>query len=206
MTVTLGELAFFAGGLFLLFLTPGPVWVALVARVLRGGFGAAWPLALGVVIGDVLWCFLAITGLSWLVAQYAGAMEALRWIAAVVFIAMGVMILRSDQHALDSDSRLTRPGFWGGFSAGLLVIIGNPKAIVFYMGILPGFFDLSSLTAIDIILVCGLAAAVPFVGNLALAAFVGRVRDLIRSPQALRRMNITAGILLIAVGLAIPLL
>jgi hypothetical protein len=36
---------------------------------------------------------------------------------------------------------------WAGFLAGLAVILGNPKAILFYMGMLPGFFDLRALTS-----------------------------------------------------------
>ena len=43
---------------------------------------------------------------------------------------------------MDADSRLTRPGRWAGFAAGVAAVIGNPKAILFYMGVLPGFFDL----------------------------------------------------------------
>jgi threonine/homoserine/homoserine lactone efflux protein len=30
-----------------------------------------------------------------------------------------------------------------GFLAGLAAILANPKAILFYMGMLPGFFDLT---------------------------------------------------------------
>ena len=43
MTISAADLAFYAFGIFLLFLTPGPVWVALLARALSGGFAAAWP-------------------------------------------------------------------------------------------------------------------------------------------------------------------
>ena len=49
MTISATDILFYAGALFILFLTPGPVWVALTARAMSGGFAAAWPLALGVV-------------------------------------------------------------------------------------------------------------------------------------------------------------
>lgn len=204
MTIGIPELALFASALFVLFLTPGPVWVALTARAMSGGFHAAWPLALGVVVGDVLWCFLAIKGVAWILTVYGGFLEALKWVAAAVFIAMGLLILRNADKTIASDSRLTRPGMWAGFVAGLAVIIGNPKAILFYMGMLPGFFDLAALTPIDIAAVCTLAALVPFAGNMILARFIDRVRALLSSPRALRRTNMTAGILLILVGLIIP--
>lgn len=205
MSLGIGELALFAGALVVLFLTPGPVWVALVARSLAGGFQAAWPLALGVVVGDVLWALLAVLGMSWVVEQWGGALTTLKWVAAAVFLWMGWSILRHADKTIGSDSRLTRPGLWQGFTAGLMVILANPKAILFYMGMLPGFFDLSAMTWADTAAICALAALVPFLGNLVLASMVGRVRAVLSSPRAVRRMNVTAGVLLIIVGLVIPL-
>ena len=145
MTITASDMAFYAGALLILFLTPGPVWVALTARTLSGGFHAAWPLAMGVVVGDVLWPFLAILGVTWIVGVFAGFMTLLRWVACLTFLTMGVLIIRHAGHSISSSSRLTRPGMWAGFVAGLAVILGNPKAILFYMGVLPGFFNLPRL-------------------------------------------------------------
>ena len=71
MTLTPSEILLYMGALAILFFTPGPVWVALVARGVSGGFHAAWPLALGVVVGDILWPLLAIFGVSLLVEIYA---------------------------------------------------------------------------------------------------------------------------------------
>lgn len=206
MTISAGDLLLYAGALFVLFLTPGPVWVALIARALSGGFHAAWPLALGVVVGDVLWPFLAILGVTWIVSVYGGFLIALKWVACLTFLIMGGLILRSADKTIASDSRLTKPGMWAGFLAGLAVILGNPKAILFYMGMLPGFFDLTALTWLDIAAICFLSFLVPLIGNLILAASIHRAKAFLTSPIALRRTNITSGILLILVGLAIPFL
>ena len=70
MNLATSDLLLYAGALCVLFLTPGPVWVALIARTLAGGFNGAWPLALGVVVGDVLWPLVAIFGLTWLVTGH----------------------------------------------------------------------------------------------------------------------------------------
>ena len=204
MTLSPYELLLYAGALCVLFLTPGPVWVALIARTLSGGFNGAWPLALGVVIGDVLWPLVAIFGLTWLVSLYGGILQVIGWIACVMFITMGVLLIRHADKTLAADSRLTRPGMWAGFLAGVAVIIGNPKAVLFYMGMLPGFFDLTAVTTIDIVAICTLSFIVPLLGNLMLALFIGRARALLTSPTALKRTNIGAGFLLIGVGLIIP--
>ncbi len=205
MTVTLTQLGLYAGALAILFLTPGPVWVAMIARTMSGGFNAAWPLALGVVVGDILWPLLAIFGVSYLVSIYADFMTILRYLGALVFFVMGVALLRHANVSLAEDSRLTKPGMWAGFMAGLLVILSNPKAILFYMGILPGFFDISAITWPDILAICALSMIVPLLGNLILAVSIDRARRFLDSPTAVRRMNISAGILLILVGIVIAL-
>ncbi|WP_147126495.1 LysE family translocator [Shimia ponticola] len=205
MTMSPADLGLYAFAVVILFLTPGPVWVALLARAMSGGFNGAWPLALGVTVGDMLWPFLAILGVSWLVNEIEGLLLILKWVAAVMFLVMGVLLIRNADAKLGSDSRLTRPGMWSGFVAGLLVILGNPKAILFYMGLLPGFFDLTAVTWPDIAAILLVSMLVPLAGNLALGAFVSKVRGLLSSPTALRRLNIASGGLLIFVGIIIPL-
>lgn len=205
MTLAATDLALYALAIFVLFLTPGPVWLALVARSVSGGFHAAWPLALGVVVGDVLWPFLAILGVTWIVSVFSGFMLALRAIATVMFVCMGILLIRNAGRTISADSRLTRPGIWAGFLAGLAAILGNPKAVLFYMGVLPGFFDLSRVTPWDMAAVVGISFAVPLSCNLVLALLVDRIRRLITSPGALRRTNVVSGVLLILVGLIIPL-
>lgn len=205
MTASLFDLALYAGGIFILFITPGPVWVALIARTLSGGFKSAFPLALGVVIGDILWPFLAILGASWLVNEIDGIMTILRWAAVIIFLWMGIGLLRKRDTTIGENSALTKPGMWAGFAAGVAIILSNPKAILFYMGVLPGFFDLTQLRPMDIVAICTISAAVPLAGNAVLSLLVHRAREIVKSPTAIRRMNVTSGILLICVGLIIPL-
>lgn len=204
MTVTLSQLALYALGMAGLWAVPGPVWVALTARALSGGMAAAWPLAVGVALGDLLWPLCAVLGLAWVLSLYGDALEVLRWVAALVFIVMGLLLIRAPAKAPGTDSRMTRPGIWAGFSVGVAAVIGNPKAILFYMGFLPGFFDLGRVNGWDIAAILAISAIVPMVGNLCLALFLDRARRLLSSPQAVRRLNIGSGVLLVLVGLVIP--
>jgi threonine/homoserine/homoserine lactone efflux protein len=204
MTVTAESLWLYAGALVLLWITPGPVFVALTARALSGGFRSAWPLAVGVTIGDILWPLVAIFGLTWIVSQFSHLMAVLHWVAAIIFVVMGVLLIRhAGNSIISSEGRLTRPGLWPAFSAGVAAVIGNPKAILFYMGVLPGFFDLTKVTVPDIAAILLLSASIPLMGNLFTAFAVGQARRLLSSPQALWRLNVAAGSLLVAVGLLI---
>ena len=205
MSISLQDLIFYAGGMAVLWVIPGPVWVALIARTLSGGFASAWPLAVGVALGDMIWPMAAILGLSWILSVYGGFLTLLHWVAALTFVAMGVLLIRKPAAAPTADSRLTRPGRWAGFAIGVAVVIGNPKAILFYMGVLPGFFDLSRVNGADIAAILTVSASIPMIGNLGLALFLDRARKLVSSPESIRKMNRFSGVLLIGVGIVIAL-
>ncbi len=205
MTLWFWDVLLYAGALLVLFLTPGPVWVGLIARSLSGGFQSAWPLALGVAVGDVLWSLLAIFGVTWILSIYGTFIEALKWVASGMFLTMGLLLIYNAKKIINIDKRLTSPGMLAGFIAGLIVILGNPKAILFYAGMLPGFFDLTKLTAVDIAVIVTLSMVVPLFGNLVMAVFMHKLRKLLANPNSLKLMNKLSGILLIGVGLIIPL-
>lgn len=203
MTITFPQLALYAGAIVILFLTPGPVWVALMARAMGGGFASAAPLAVGVALGDMFWPLAAIFGLSWLLTVYGDLLDMMRWVAVAMFLFMGVQLYRHADKRISGDSRLMRPGAGAGFLAGVTVILANPKAILFYMGVLPGFFDLTRVTGADIAAILCVSAIIPMLGNLGLALLIDRVRALLKSGRALARMNRTAGVLLVLVGIVI---
>ena len=161
MTITASEIGLYIAALFLLFLTPGPVWVASFQADL------------------IFW---------------------LKYVAVFVFFAMGVHLLRLKIETINLPNQLTRPGMLAGLLAGILVILGNPKAILFYIGILPGFFTLAALQPIDIAVIGGLSALVPFLGNLALALMFDHVSKMFNSPVLRQRINRITGVVLICVG------
>ena len=194
----------YAGAMLAIWLTPGPVWVAIMARALSGGWAGVWPLAIGVAIGDALWPLIALFGLAMVVSEQAALLAALRWVAALVFVAMGAALLAHARRMTGrGDSRLTRPGLWAGFSAGLLAITGNPKAALFYVTVLPGFFDVGRLTRADVAVIVAMSALIPLALNLGIGAAVTAARARLATPRGMMLMNLGSGLLLVAVGLAI---
>ena len=205
MTITLAQLGAYAAALAALVLTPGPVVAALIARAATGGVAAAVPLAAGVAVGDVAWPLVAMLGLGVLATVWAGFLAALRLVGAAILIWMGVELVRKAPaaalRAAAGGAARERP--LAGFLAGLSVIAGNPKAILFYLGILPGFFDFSRLTVLDMVVICAVSATIPFLGNLAWAALFARARRWLADPVAMRRVHVAAGAALVVVGVGI---
>jgi len=205
LTITAGQLAAYAAALAALVATPGPVVAALIARAATGGVAAAVPLAAGVAVGDLGWPLLAMLGLGVLAGVWAGVMTALRLVGAAILIWMGVQLIRKAEaaalRAAAGGAARERP--LAGFLAGVSIIAGNPKAILFYLGILPGFFDFRTLTPLDMGVICAVSAAIPFLGNLAWAALFARARRWLADPVAMRRVHVAAGVALCAVGVGI---
>ena len=65
----------------------------------------------------------------------------LRYAGAAILVWMGVSLVRKAGALAAAAGGPARERGWSGFAAGLTVIAGNPKAILFYAGVLPGFFD-----------------------------------------------------------------
>ena len=204
MSISFSDLIFYAFGIFVLFLTPGPVWIAIISRSITGGLNGAVPLAAGVAIGDIIWPTLAIAGSAALAASYANLLLYLKYLAVILFVVLGINLINNQNSKVSSQNlKLIKSSELAGFTAGLLVIIGNPKAALFYLGILPGFFNLSRLTITDCIAIALVSSLIPFLGNLALAVMVEKSREIISSAAAMRKLNILSGCLLIFVGLLI---
>ena len=205
MTIDGNQIFLYFLALVILFLTPGPVWVALIARTVSGGSKSSIPLALGVSLGDMIWPFVVYFSLSLLISLYSDILLIFRYVASFVLILMGLQIIYLRNKTLSEDHRLTKSGFIAGFYAGFIAVTANPKASLFYMTLLPGFFDFELIRIIDVCLISLLSFSIPMIGNILMILFVAKVRSLLSSPHAVRMTNLISGILLVFVGISISI-
>ena len=205
MSIDSNQIFLYFLALIILFLTPGPVWVALIARTVSGGAKSSISLALGVSLGDMLWPFIVYFSLGLLISVYSDILLVFRYFASFVIVLMGLQIIYSMNKALSTDHRLTKSGFIAGFYAGFVAVTANPKASLFYMTLLPGFFNFELIGLLDVCLVSLLSFSVPMIGNILMILFVAKVRSLLSSPYAVSVTNLISGILLIFVGISISI-
>ena len=205
MTIDGNQIFLYFLALVILFLTPGPVWVALIARTVSGGAKSSISLALGVSLGDMLWPFVVYFSLSLLISLYSDILLIFRYVASFVLILMGLQIIYLRNKTVSEDHRLTKSGFIAGFYAGFIAVTANPKASLFYMTLLPGFFDFKLIGIIDVCLISLLSFSIPMIGNILMILFVAKVRSLLSSPYAIRMTNLISGILLVFVGISISI-
>ena len=188
-----------AGAVFLLAITPGPGVFITVSRALTSGFRPTLPLILGLVAGDLVFLLLAVFGLSALATAFASGFTILRYLGGLYLIWLGVSAWRTQPGPANSGSLPPLSGRHLFFN-GLSVTLGNPKVILFYLGFLPTFVDLSCLSRADILIVAVVVSVILALVMACYALTASRARQLLHTPCAQKMMNRVAGTVMIGTG------
>jgi threonine/homoserine/homoserine lactone efflux protein len=90
--------------------------------------------------------------------------------------------------------------WFADLTSGLLITLGNPKVILFYLGFLPAFVDLAMLNAGDVVIIAGVVSLVLGATMLGYAYAASRARRLFQRRATKRILNRTSGSVMIATG------
>lgn len=198
------HLAPFVGTTFLLAMLPGAGQAFMTRQALDGGARAALASNLGTAIGIVCWSTLAGAGLSAVVLANPAAFLVLRLVGGAVLVVLGARTLVAARRQDAAEGQRAREhGALRDLGAGLLVNLGNPKAGVFAVALLPQFVASPEHVLRESILLGVLWGATTFVWYLVFTAIVLRGRSVLASPLARRRLDLVSGGVLVTVGLAV---
>ncbi len=192
-----------AAAIFILAVSPGPGMLAVAARAMGSGFRSSLAIIAGIVLGDLIFLLLAISGLAMLAEVLGGFFTIVRILGGFYLVWLGVKLWRSASFQNERASGLKSSRTLGNFTSGLTIALSNPKVIIFYGCFLPNFLDLHSLTWAE---VAATAFIVAFIVATVLAGYAmaaSRARHLFSSPLAVQRLNRTAGTTMIAAGGAV---
>ncbi len=188
-----------AGAMFLLAMTPGPGVFATISKALSEGFKQAAAVVVGIVVGDLIFLLLAIYGLAVLAEMLSGLFTVIKYLGGAYLIWLGVKSWRASPTTPGKPGTKSHTGK-RGFGGGLAITLGNPKVIFFYLGFLPSFVKLDTLSPVDVAVVAFVVSLV--VGSVLLfyAFTASRAKRVFKSDKAQNRMNKTAGGVMIGTG------
>jgi threonine/homoserine/homoserine lactone efflux protein len=182
---------------------PGPAVLAIVGRSLTSGFRPALRLIAGILLGDLFYLCIALFGLAAIGKALGEFFVIVRLAGAAYLIFLGVGLWLKGTRRDDSASLGQRPDGCKSLVAGFSLTLGNPKAIMFHLGFLPAFFDLSTITASESVMIITMFMAVLGLSLSGYAYLGSRTRGLFRSKRAMTILNRTSGTLLIGTGIAV---
>ena len=129
-------------------LSPGPAVFYTVSQGVRGALRRTLPAAAGILTANGIYFALSATSLGAIVAASARFFTIAKWVGAAYLIFLGIKALRSahSMHAvaLGADPLDIQRDLRGVYLGALTLQLANPKALLFFLALLPQFIDPSS--------------------------------------------------------------
>src|SRR6201746_2384440 len=131
----------FVAACIALALLPGPVVTLVIANGLRHGTRAALINIAGAQAGLAIVIGIVAVGLTSLMATMGYWFDWGRFAGAAYLVWLGVKLIRSPVEGVDSGAPPPPPR-GGFFLQGVLVLLSNPKVLVFFGAFIPQFMDM----------------------------------------------------------------
>jgi threonine/homoserine/homoserine lactone efflux protein len=170
LSVPLHRMAALFAAMVLLAALPSASALTVSAIAARSGFRHGAFTTAGIVLGDLLFLLFAVFGLALLVQSLGPAFVLVNLAAGVYLLGLSAVLWRTRRRPAQPASQSPSPPAspLASFLAGLLITLGDQKAALFYLGFLPAFLPLTSLTPLDVAVVAAVVALA--VGGVKLAS------------------------------------
>jgi threonine/homoserine/homoserine lactone efflux protein len=187
-------------------LTPGPATATIIRVAARDGRRAALGAVVGNSVGVLLWAALSAVGVSSLILASEVAYAALKIAGAAVLIGLGVRSLlhrsgrRASQPAAAPAPRTGR----GGWRAGLVTSVSNPKLAVFFVALFPQFLSPHTAVLPAALAMAGIIVSLDLIWYSTLIYAVDRARMMLR-PRVQAVLDRVTGSVMIGLGLRLAI-
>jgi threonine/homoserine/homoserine lactone efflux protein len=193
--MTPAALLTYCTALFIAAAIPGPGITAIVARALGSGFRETFFMGLGLVLGDMTYLTAVVLGLAFVAQTFGEVFIAIKF-AGVIYLAFIAWklwtagLLKQDIAARKSSS------IGMSFLSGLLVTLGNPKTMLFYIALVPTLIDIRAVGPRDYAMLLAATFVVLLVVLVPYMLLASRARALLKKPRALQALNRAAASIL----------
>jgi len=193
----------FVAACIALALLPGPIVTMVIANGLRYGTRSALINVLGAQVGLAIVIGIVAVGLASLMATMGYWFNWVRFAGAAYLVWLGIKLIRSPVEGVGT-GEAPPPPRGGFFLQGFLVLLSNPKVLVFFGAFIPQFMDMDKphVPQVALLGVTFMATAAMTDGVYALAA--GRARKFF-SKQRTRLMSRISGGFMIGGGIWLAL-
>ncbi len=190
--MTLAGFVAYSGALAIAAAIPGPGVTALVARALGSGFRSSLFMSLGLILGDLTYLTAVVLGLAFLAQTFGTVFLVIKWLGVAYLAFLAWSFWRSGITAEKVEAQRGAGGAFSSFMAGLLLTLGNPKTMVFYIALTPTIVDLQSITLGDYGILAALTIATLLLVLIPYLILAAKARTLLAAPRALKALNRTA--------------
>ena len=132
--------------MIILAIIPSTSVAFVITRSVTLGIANGIAGALGIVLGDIVFILLAVLGLSMIAESMAGLFLVIKYMGGSYLLWLGYSLLKSKKTmTLFVNKPSKKSSLVVSFFAGLVLTLGDIKAILFYASLFPTFVSLESL-------------------------------------------------------------
>lgn len=178
---------------------PGPSDLLVAGSAIRRGYRSAVGVTLGILIADLIFILTVVYGATALLELLNEYKQWLKWTSSGVLIAIGLWMIRAKVSSAEFASEAQSKRDYS-FTAGFTITFFDPKALAFYFGVLPTFFDIQSFGITEVAILISLVSAIICLTKAFYAWIAVKGLKLLPTPKAQSYLLKTIGIGLISTG------
>lgn len=199
------HLAAFIATIAVLAVLPGANNAAITRQTLVGGRRAGLLTVAGTSTGIVVWASAAAVGLSAVLLANPAAYLLIRIAGAAVLCVLGAQSLWALRRrpTVARDAATAPPAGRRSFAVGLASSLGNPKAGVVAVSLIPQFVTASGPVLVSSVALGVLWAAISGTWFTAYVWTVDKGRDRVTHPATQRALQAATGVTLLSLGIAV---
>ena len=177
--------------------TPGPAVLLVVSTALGRGFRPSLSAAFGILAANALYFVLSATGIAAALIASRELFLALKWVGAayLVWIGIRLVLARAASEPHEGPAPVART-----FARGFIVQGANPKALLFFIALLPQFIDPTGSVPTQLFIL-GVSSVLIELVALSIYAFGAVHAGRVAGPRVSRALERVGGGLLVAAGL-----
>jgi homoserine/homoserine lactone efflux protein len=182
----------------------------VIATAFTRGARDGMQASLGILAANAVYFALSATSVGALLAASPRTFTAVKWLGAVYLVVIGAQAIRSAfvRSAENVAPALTPdPAPQGrAFVRGFATQAANPKALLFFIAILPQFIDLRGRVALQVAILGVSSLGIEFVVLALYVAAAARARSFTRDPRWSAAFDALGGALLVFAGVGLAAL
>jgi len=123
-------------------LTPGPAALLIVAQGISNGLRRSYWAIAGIALANAIYFALSATGVAALIVASGTLFSVIKWVGVAYLFYLAIAAMRNKASALtvSGDAEHAVDGL-RAFSQAVVVELSNPKALLYFVALLPQFVD-----------------------------------------------------------------
>ncbi|NQY88638.1 MAG: LysE family translocator [Colwellia sp.] len=190
--------------MFVLSIVPGPSIFVVIIRTMASSLTQGLITILGIVVANMLFILLVVFGIGALVASMDGVFVMVKYAGSAYLVWSGIKLLSTKVKQVELE-QVDASTWHNNFTAGFIITITAPRAILFYVSFLPNIIDLSKTSRFDILLLMAVATVAVGGAKLPYALLAYKLSSFLQEEKPRRVLNLLAGVVMIIIGLMVAL-